>query len=100
MAKATRIELRAQLEEMGATTTANQTKGALLRLLRKAVTMPTTPEDNELLGFGKHGHRTFKATVVLDPDYCKWVTDIEDETSGWRLRRFAAWLRGQRVAPP
>eukprot|EP00969_Alexandrium_andersonii_P195868 8653222-Alexandrium_andersonii.AAC.1 len=62
--------------------------------------MQTTPEDNELLGFGKHGHRTYKATVVLGPDYCKWVTDIEDETSGWRLRRFAAWLRGQRVAPP
>ena len=44
----------------------------------------SAPEGSDYLGFGKDGSKTYQEVLKLDPEYCRWVEQVEDQQSHWK----------------
>ena len=87
--------LKQHLMAMGLELTGNETSAMLQNLGMKHITMQTTPEAGDVVGFGKFSNHTYQALRDQEPGYCRWVvtTAAEEGTgSDYRLRRLATWL--------
>ena len=67
------------------------------RLTRDNRMQQSTPKGSDYLGFGKHGAKKYQQVLKLHPEYCRWTDQEEDPQSHWTLKRFASWLRMQKV---
>ena len=45
------------------------------------------------MGFGKYGAKTYQEVLQMDHEYCRWIDQVEDQQSHWKLKRFSTWLK-------
>ena len=57
----------------------------------------STPVGSDYLELGKHRAKMYQEVLKLDPGYCRWIDQVEDQQSHWKLKRFSSWLKMQRV---
>ena len=86
------------LKDLGIPVNPNRTISQMVALGEEEIHALFEPEDNEFVGFGKYGDKTYLEVWNEHPSYASWVltTNQESDSPHWRLRRFARWLQQQK----
>ena len=90
--------LMEHLKDLGIPVNPNRTISQMVAQGEKEIHALFEPEDNEFVGFGKYGDKTYLEVWSEHPSYASWVltTNQESDSPHWRLRRFARWLQQQK----
>ena len=96
-AKMNKNQLADKARKLQTTVSQNHTKGHLIKIISEGLMQQTTPKDSDFLGFGKHGAKTYQEILQVDHEYRRWIEQVEDQQSHWKLYRFSSWLKMQSV---
>lgn len=85
------------LQDLGLEVNKNQTIAQMHSAATKHLMEQYEPMGSDMVGFGKHGDKSYQEVWEHQKTYVAWVlqTDLEDQECNWRLRRLARWLRQQ-----
>ena len=83
------------LKDLGIPVSSNKTIAQMVALGEEEIHALFEPEDQEYVGFGKFGDKTYLEVWTENPSYASWVltTNQESDSPHWRLRRMARWLQ-------
>ena len=87
--------LMEHLKDLGIPVSSNKTIAQMVALGEEETHALFEPEDQEYVGFGKFGDKTYLEVWTENPSYASWVltTNQESDSPHWRLRRMARWLQ-------
>ena len=97
LAKINRSQLADKAGQLNFPIAKSHTRGHSIRHIREHHMQQSTPVGSDNLGFGKHGANTYQEVLKLDPEYCRWADQVEDQQPHWKLKRFSSWLKMQSV---
>ena len=96
-ARMTRRQLADKARQLQIPIFENHTRGTLDQDYEGRPLQQSTPKGSDCMGFGKHGAKTYQEVLKMDHECCRWIDQVEDQQSHWKLKRFSSWLKMQRV---
>ena len=86
-----KAELVEHAKKLLLTVTPNDTRGSLLRKI-KEIGNNEEASGQTLMGFGKHGSKTYREVLDSDPSYVIWATEARDDGgASAKLIKFVNW---------
>ena len=97
VARMTRSQLADKARQQLIPVSENHTREHLTKIIREDLVQQSNTKGLDYLGFGKHGAKTYQEVLKMDHEHCRWLHQMEDHQSRWKLKGFSSWLKMQGV---